>query len=331
MMVPIGLAVIGQLEQADPNVKRLRHFGLAVMLAIAYAANVGGIGTLIGTPPNVIMAGAAQDLGRTLGFLDYLPVGLPFMLLFLPLVWLVLSRIAARDTIVADQGKQVIREEIQKLGPMSRGEKYVLFVFLLTAVLWLAGRPLAGLLLGQESSKMMDAITAMTAALLLVVIPIGRGVFALEWAGIRKIPWSVILLLGGSFAMAGMVDGSGLNVNLSNSLSEIQTWPPLFAFLGVAFTAVFVSAIASNTATAVLMMQILKTLFGESALPYMGTAAVAGSCDFMLPAGTPPNAIVFGSGYVSIPRMMRTGFVLDVVAALLAGLWGFVALRFILG
>ena len=199
-----------------------------------------------------------------------------------------------------------------------------------TAVFWIFGKPIGGMI--GVKPKNVDSITALISTLVLVCVPFGRGKFALDWPAIRGIPWSVLILLGGSFALAGAVGGSGLNRILTDAMSGMQDWPMLPAFLGVGFVSVFVSAVASNTATTVMMMQLLRCIFPQdTAVPFMGTSAVAASCDFMLPAGTPPNAIVFGSGYVSIPRMMKTGFLLDVSAAVLAGLWGFFGLRFILG
>ncbi len=316
MMMPIGLAVIRQLE--DEEGRRLPDFGLAIMLAVAYAANVGGIGTKIGTAPNVIFCNAADKAGAQVDFVRYLAVGLPFVVLFLPVVWLALVRVAAPDGIGAGRGGEAIDRELAKLGRMSGWEWFVAIVFAATAGMWIAGQPLSRWL--TLKGPQMDAITGMSAATVLVA---GR---ALDWASIRRVPWSVLLLLAGSFAMAEGVTMSGFVDTMSGKLAGVAAWDPLLKFMLVAVATVGLSAAASNTATTTLMMTVLRP-FG---VPYMGTAAIAASCDFALPAGTPPNAVIFGSGYVTVPRMMRVGVLLDLAAAALAGLWGWLALQHIL-
>jgi sodium-dependent dicarboxylate transporter 2/3/5 len=317
MMMPIGLAVIRQLEAEEK--RRLPELGLAIMLAVAYAANVGGIGTKIGTGPNLIFCDAAEKAGQPVSFLDFLAIGLPFMCLFLPLVWLVLARIARREGLGAGRGREAIVAELRALGAMSGKEQIVALVFLVAAAVWIAGQPLSKLL--SLRSAQMDALTAMSAAAVLVVLG------ALDFAAVRRVPWHVLVLLSGSFAMAEGIGSSGLVELMSRELAALHAWPDWLKFLAAATAAVGISAAASNVATTTLLMSVLRP-FG---VPLMATAAVAASCDFMLPAGTPPNAIVFGSGYVSVPRMMRTGVVLDASAALLAAAWGLVGLRALLG
>jgi sodium-dependent dicarboxylate transporter 2/3/5 len=243
--------------------------------------------------------------------------------MFLPVVWLVLRRIARRDALAAGGGAEILRAQYAALGPMSAGERAVAIVFVAAAAAWIGGRPLAAWL-GPDPAA-MDAITAMTAALVLVLL--GR----LDAQALRRIPWGVVVLLGGSFAMVDAVSGSGLDRRIASGMGVIATWPAPAMFLAVAATAVFASAAASNTATATLMMPVLMGAVPRAfVVPMMGTAAIAMSCDFMLPAGTPPNAIVFGSGRVSLRAMVRVGFLLDVLAALFAGLWGWLGVRLIL-
>jgi sodium-dependent dicarboxylate transporter 2/3/5 len=289
------------------------------MLAIAYAANVGGIATKIGTAPNLIFCDAAAKAGRPIDFVGFLAVGMPFMLAFLPLVWVWLTRIARRERLAPHKGRAAILAERKALGRMSRNERIVAWTFVGTAALWIGGQPLANLL--ALRSAQMDALTAMSAAL---VLWLAR---ALDLQAVRRVPWSVLVLLSGSFAMADGIGASGLVDVLSRALAALRDWPTGLQFLAAAGASVTISAAASNVATTTLLMSVLRP-FG---VPLMGTAAIAASCDFMLPAGTPPNAIVFGSGYVSIPRMVRVGAVLDLAAIVLAAAWGWLGLRSLLG
>lgn len=317
MMMPIGIAIIRQLEARED--RRLPHFGLAMMLAIAYGANIGGIGTKIGTAPNAIFCAAAEKIGVVIDFARFLAVGLPIAAMLLPIAFALLARQARRDQLAPHRAGDVIAVERGKLGPMRRQEWQVAIVFAVTAALWMAGQPL-GRLLGLRGAQ-MDALTGMSAAGVLAMLR------ALDWPAFRGLPWSVLVLLGGSFAMAEGVSASGLLEGMTVVLRELGAAPTLPMFLAVALVTVAFSAAASNTATTTLMMSVLAPL----GAPLMATSAIAASCDFMLPAGTPPNAIVFGSGYVTVPRMMRIGAGLDLAAGLLSGLWGAMALTAILG
>ena len=329
MMVPIGIAVIRKLEEEAG--RRLPHLGLAVMLAIAYASNVGGIGTKIGTAPNAIFCQSAARAGQDVGFLDFLLIGFPFVILFLPLVWWRLAAVARREAGLRDQGRESVAGQLRALGRVSLPERWILLVFGLTAGLWIAGKPLSEAM-GFSGSTPFDASVAMGASALLFLVPLGRGRRALDLEAVRRIPFSVLLLLGGSFAMAEGIGASGLVEVMSGRMAALASWPPLLAFLAVSGATVALSAVASNTATTTLMMGVLRGAFpGEIAVPVMATSAIAASCDFMLPAGTPPNAVVFGSGYVSVRSMVRVGAFLDLLAAVLAGLWGWFGVRVLRG
>ena len=316
MMLPIGLAVVRQLEEEEG--RRLPHVGLAFMLAVAYASSVGGIGTKIGTAPNGIFCGFAERLGRPVDFLEFLTIGIPFVVLFLPVVGWTLARVATPDRLGVGRGRDVIDVELARLGPMRPREKFVSCVFLVAAAAWIGG-PLLAKAFGIRGTQ-MDALTAMLAAAALLA---GRAV---DGPALRRVPWSVLLLFGGSFAMAEGIGASGFVDTMSRTLAGVAAWPPLAVSLTVAAVTVAVTAAASNTAATTLMMTVLQPL-GLSA---MATSTIAASCDFALPAGTPPNAIVFASGYVTVPRMMKVGIPLDVAGALLAGLWGYFGVRWIL-
>ena len=340
MMFPIGMAVIAQLERQGGG-RRLVGFGGAVMLAIAYGANVGGIGTKIGTAPNALFCGfLAQNLGIEITFVRYLAIGLPFVVLFLPIVWWWLWRQLGRiDAPEGAAGRAILGAELGALGPPKPAEKVVLAVFVVAAILWIGSGPITreltpqlhALFPGVRSwSKYVEAGTAMLAALVLLVVPVaGRPILSL--GQLRHMPWETLVLLGGGFSMAAGVDGSGLSIWMGGWLAGMREQAPLVQIAIASFSSVLLTAVASNTATVSVMLNVLAGAAAPgSVLPVLTASTVAASCDFALPAGTPPNAIVFGSGYLTIPRMARVGIVLDLMAAVLVTIWCAVGVRLLL-
>jgi sodium-dependent dicarboxylate transporter 2/3/5 len=328
MMVPIGMALLAQLEAAEG--RRLAHFGAALMLSVAYGSNIGGIGTKIGSPANSVFAGvASRRLATDVGFLEYMAAALPFVLLFLPLVWWVLWREGRRDALGPGQGLDVIQRELAALGPLSGGEKVVGTVFLVAAVLWMGGDFLRGQLAPWVASafggfkllgKHYEAAVALLAAGTLVLL--GR----LSRKALARVPWDTLLLLGGGFALAAGIEGSGLSTYLAARLTGLESQGPLVQYGAVALSTVALSAVASNTATVNVLLNVLP-----GSLPLLAVSTFASSCDFALPAGTPPNAIVFGSGYVRLPTMMKAGVALDLLASALLTLYGILWVRLVLG
>jgi sodium-dependent dicarboxylate transporter 2/3/5 len=322
MMLPIGLSVIAQLE-THAGGRRLEHYGAALMLAVAYAANVGGIGTKIGTAPNAQFASFMAQRGVEISFLEYMAVGIPFVLLFLPVVWLALWRIGRPDAPDAQAGRDVLRSEIAALGRTRREEWIVLAVFLVAAGLWIAAQPLTAWMRPRVTgftlrSAHVEAGIAMSAAVLLMLLR-SRGRSVLELRSVRAIPFETLLLLGGSLAMAAAIEASGLSIWLAGQLAALRDSPAWGQLLLASLSTVALSAVASNVATIAVMLSVLESSVAPAiATTALFTATVAASCDFALPAGTPPNAIVFGSGYLTVPRMAKTGAALDLAAALLA-------------
>ncbi|MCC6522785.1 MAG: DASS family sodium-coupled anion symporter [Polyangiaceae bacterium] len=318
MMLPIALALVAQLERANGG-RKLTHFGSALMLAVAYASNVGGIGTKIGTGTNSIFCGfVAEKLHRDVGFLEFVAIGAPFVLLFLPVVWGVLWLRARKEVLDHRDAQEAIAKELATLGPLIGRERRVAMVFAGAALLWMAGDPLRKLLAPELAGafggfKLQPKHYEATVALL-AVFALGAQ-RALPWAAVRRIPWSTLVLLGGSFAMAAGIEASGLSKWLAGELGGLTSLP-LAAQVALATAAtVALTALASNTATINVALNVLPP-----ALPVLAASTLAASCDFALPAGTPPNAIVFGSGYVRLRDMMRTGFLLDLAAmALITG------------
>jgi sodium-dependent dicarboxylate transporter 2/3/5 len=334
MMMPIGIAVIAQIEDQLGG-RRLKHYGMAIMLAIAYGANVGGIGTKIGTAPNAQFSGFMERLGVQISFLQFLVVGLPFVLLFLPIVWAMLWRLGRHDHLAGEIGEDVVAGELAKLGRVRRPERIVLGVFLATAALWIGGKWITEFLKPRitafdlTSAHVEGGIAVLAALTLLLWRTEGRQV--LGFRALARVPWETLLLLGGGFAMAAAIQGSGLSQWLGTQLLAVRGLPPFTQVLLAGLAVVALSSVASNTATIAVMLVVLKDAVSPEILTTtLFAATIACSCDFALPAGTPPNAIVFGSGYVTIPKMAKTGVVLDLIAAVLAAGWCWVIVRWVL-
>jgi sodium-dependent dicarboxylate transporter 2/3/5 len=335
MMMPIGIAVIAQIEDHLGG-RRLARYGMAIMLSIAYGSNVGGIGTKIGTAPNAQFSGFMERLHPpvSISFLQFMAVGLPFVVFFLPVVWWMLWRIGRGDELEGEIGAEIVHGELVKLGPVRRPERIVLGVFLAAAVLWIAGKALTAFLephvtAFKLTSAHVEGSIAVLAALVLILWRSG-GRQVLGWKAFSRVPWETLLLLGGGFAMAAAIQKSGLSDFMSAQLAAVRGLPPFAQVLLASLATVALSAVASNTATIAVMLVVLKDAVAPEVMTtVLFAATIACSCDFALPAGTPPNAIVFGSGYVTIPRMARTGVVLDFLAAVLAAVWCWVIVRWV--
>jgi sodium-dependent dicarboxylate transporter 2/3/5 len=321
MLLPIGVSVCALLESAPAGRGGARETSAAVVLAIAYGANIGGMGTLIGTPPNAVLkAYLERSHGVEIGFAQWMLLGVPVIVLSLPVVWLVLTRLGFR--VPADPVAGV-REEISaaraRLGPLSRAEWTVAGAFLLAVTLWISREfwkntaPLGPLL--------TDEVIAMGTALLLFCIPAGRGHgFVLGWSDMRKLPWDVLILFGGGLSLAAAMEKTGLVLALARLLEGMNGWPPLAIMFLVTLVMIFATALTSNTATATAFLPVIGALalaVGQPALLLCVPVALAASADFMLPVGTPPNAIAYGSGLVPLPRMVRAGFWVNLTFALL--------------
>ena len=330
MMLPIGLAVINQLNtlyQDQPAPAETpdhdRHFGIALMLGIAYSASIGGVATLIGTPPNAILAGIAeQTYGLRISFVDWMIFGLPLSLLMLAVTWFYLTRLAFPTRITTLPGaKQLISQELAQLGPVTREERWVLIVFLSVSAAWIV----RGLVDIPALEMVSDASIAMAGALLLFIIPSNfrKREFLLDWKTAVGIPWEIIILFGGGFALAHGFDQSGLSQWIADQLTILAGVPLLILIAAVTLTVIFLTEVTSNTATATIMIPVMGALaitMGMHPYALMVPAAIAASYAFMLPVATPPNAIVFSSKYITIPQMVKAGFWLNLVSALLISL-----------
>lgn len=327
MMVPIGLAIIYQVSDAlkdDPSVDTSSEnfgFGKAMMLSIAYSASIGGIATIIGTPPNTLLAGALNEIyGIDLSFATWMLFGVPLAWVFIFIVWFYLVKVAFPLKIKElPGGKAVIQSEKKKLGTASYEEKAVFTVFVLAALAWITR---TFVLNEYVSENIDDAIIAIAAALILFIVPAKneKGGHLLNWDAAVKLPWGILLLFGGGLAIAAGFTESGLSEWIGGQLEGLQGVSIFLIILTVSALVIFLTEITSNTATASMMFPIMASLAAALNIhPYsvMIAAAVAASCAFMLPVATPPNAVVFGSGYLRIPDMAKAGFALNLTGMIL--------------
>ena len=328
MMLPIGLSVVAMMDNSNPE--GVRKYATALLLAIAYSASIGGIATLIGTPPNALLAAyLSENQGISVGFAQWMVLGVPVTLVMLVLTWWWLTRRDFGIGQASDSG-QMIRDELAKLGVMSRGERLVAVVFVITATAWIF-RPL---LSASLMPWLSDTGIAIAAAIAMFLIPVDtrQGTFVLDWDSANKLPWGVLLLFGGGLAMAGVISSSGLAEWIAGSLGVAGVLPTIVMMVIVASVIIFLTEVTSNTATAAAFLPLLGALaMAQEVSPLLLTvpAAIAASCAFMMPVATPPNAIVFSSGHMQISDMIKAGFALNlmgivVVTLITYGLLGLV-------
>ena len=297
-----------------------RRFAVGLLLSVAYAASIGGVATIIGSPPNgIAVRYIRQAFGEDLTFFDWLLVGGPFTLVFLPLAWLLLTRVLFRADIgeIAG-GRDYFDAEYRKLGPLTRAEAIVLAIFGVTAALWVSNPVLRTITVGdvRPLAGLSDAGIAMLAAMALFLVPVNRaqGIRAMDWATAVRLPWGVLILFGGGLALASAIEVNGVSAFLGNAARGLAGLPPLVLLLVVVTMTVFMSELTSNTAQVATMVPVLAAMApGLGMDPYVLIFActLAASSAYMMPVGTPPNAIVFGTGLVRLPQMMRAGFWLN--------------------
>ncbi len=334
MMTPVAISII-QLNDAEGKTASTTDedngtFSICLLLGIAYAASIGGTATLIGTPPNLFLASYYESqFGQEIGFVRWMGVGLPLALCFLPVAWLLLTRLLYPLSRTPIHGsEEFLKQAYQKLGPMNKGSWVTLVVFLLTASLWIgrpllqdlsiAGRhPLAGL---------SDAGIAMFGALLLFIIPvnIAKREFTMDWETALGLPWGLLLLFGGGLSLAAAIRTNGVGEFIASQVSLISGAPPYLIVVAVTLVIIFLTELTSNTATTATFVPILASLapaLGMDPVLLIVPAALAASCAFMLPVATPPNAIAFGTGLIRIPQMTRAGVYLNGVGVILIPLF----------
>ena len=337
MMVPIALSVIdlvlrsrtgvGLKESGGIPQDRVpeRNFAIGLLLSVAYAASIGGIATIIGSPPNgIAVRYIQQTFSKEVSFLDWLMIGGPFTLIFLPICWFMITRILFRADIgeIAG-GRQHFSDEYRKLGPLSHGEKTVLVVFCVTAALWIFSPLLKGMTIAgvKPLVALSDSIIAMMAAMALFLIPVDRAksIRAMDWDTAVKLPWGVLMLFGGGLTLAASVEANGVSEFIGNGTRGMAGLHPLLLLLAITAITVFLSELTSNTAQVATMVPVLAAMapvLGMNPYVLILACTLGASSAFMMPVGTPPNAIVFGTGLVRMPQMMKAGFWLNLLGIL---------------
>ena len=320
MMLPMAVSVAALFrDHLGGDEKAREGLGLALMLGVAYASSIGGVGTLIGTAPNAFMAGfMRENYGIHIGFGEWMLVGVPFVVAGLFMTHAVLARVCLTDRCFEVPGlREEVRGELAKLGGWKRGEMAVAGVFVLAALLWMA-QPL----LKPWVPGLSDAVVAMGAGILLFLIPVDwrRGEFVLSGRDLRELPFGVLLLLGGGLSMAEMIDATGLAAWLGSWTEGWQVLPVALVVVLVTLVIIFLTELTSNMATTATFLPVVASVamgMGQAPMLLVLPAVIAASCAFMLPVGTPPNAIVFASGLVPLPRMVRVGWMLNVMFSVL--------------
>lgn len=304
MLLPVALAA---LEGSTD-----KKLAACLLLSIAYAASVGGIGTPIGTPPNLIFMKVYQETtGTEPSFLDWMQVGVPVVICMLPIIAWVMTRKLKSDHVA----------DIPVTGKWQTAERRVLILFACTAVAWVTRKePFGGWSQWFGLPGANDAAVALIAVILLFLIPDGRGKKLLTWEAAAKIPWGVLLLFAGGIAIAKAFTATGLSGAIGNGLTGLTDLPPLLVLLIICLSVTFLTEVTSNTATTTLLMPILATagtVVGVDPAVFMAPAAISASCAFMLPVATAPNAVMYGSGRVPIETMARKGLQLNLAGAVI--------------
>jgi sodium-dependent dicarboxylate transporter 2/3/5 len=313
MMVPIGLSVI-------INMPSEKNFAKALLLSIAYSASIGGMATLIGTPPNIVFAGVIKDtFGVTIDFVSWMMIGLPFSMAMIFLAWVVITRLAFKISSNENGGGETISQKLQELGKMSLQEKRVLLVFVLTAFSWISRKYLLNIFI----PNLNDTIIAIISGLALFLIPDGKGGRLIDWKMMQSIPWGILLLFGSGLSIANAFVQTDLAYWIGEHLNQFSHIHLFLLILVVATTVNFMTEITSNIATASMVLPILAALsiaIGYHPYYLMVAAILAASCAFMLPVATAPNAIVFSSGDIKMQDMIKTGIYLNIISIILISL-----------
>ena len=336
MMLPIGISVLLLVNKtsdaiddpvdADEDAAATpvkSNFGTALMLGIAYAASIGSLGTIIGTPPNTLLVGyMASEHDVQIGFGQWMIVGVPLAVVLMAACWFLLTKVLFKPEIdEIPGGRKLIDDELAKLGTTSAGERRVLVIFVLAALAWVFV-PLVTDWAGADTPPITDAGIAMAVGVLLFLLPAGaaRGVRLLDWDSALKLPWGVLLLFGGGLALSAQFSSSGLTEWIGEVASGLGGLPVVLLVVLFAAGILFLTELTSNTATAATFLPVAGGIamgMGMDPLLLAIPVALAATCAFMLPVATPPNAITYGSGYVSIPQMIKGGIWLNLFGLVL--------------
>lgn len=334
MMYPIAASVIHVVNENHKGNAKLGNFSLVIMLSIAYASNFGGIGTIIGTPPNVAFVGFIQEKYKyTVQFVDWFIICMPIAILLLLTFYLVTTKLMYRNHLAADPATQEhIKNELRQLGPLTGAEKRVLIIFVATALLWITkdlinlafNLPSVKGLLG--TVKLDDTMIALMGALALFIFPSSKGAATkiLEWSDTSRMAWGILLLFGGGIALASALEKAGLIQQLGKWVADFSGSGGFFLVLMITLISLFVSEVMSNIAQVIVFSPVVAGIsdaMGINPLLLGIPMTLAASCASMMPMGTPPNAIVFASGHIKLNQMVKAGFVMNIIALILISLF----------
>jgi len=316
MMFPVALSIVPRDSKNRIDASQ-RGFAAALLLSVAYAANIGGVATLIGTPPNAFLRGFMEETyGIEIGFAQWMLVGVPVTVVMLFICWILLTRfLHPVSTRELPGAREKLRKALADMGPASIMEKRVAIVFAATAISWIA-RPVLNDAI--PALQLSDTSIAVGGALLLFLVPTGRGGALLSWEYAERLPWGVLLLFGGGLSLAAAVSDSGLAQWIGDSLTGLSNWPVLLIVVVVTLLIIFLTELTSNIATAATFLPLvaaIATALDQPPLLLAIPAAVAASYAFMMPVATPPNAIVYSSGAIRMAEMVRAGLFLNLIGA----------------
>ena len=324
MLLPIAVSVVGAIRDNVPDVspERLANFQVAMLLGLAYSASIGGLATLVGTPPNALLIGyLAENYQLDISFARWMAVGIPVTVIMLPIAWFALTRFLYPVHIPASKAVDAhLRELREELGGMTAAEKRVAMVFGAVIFSWMLRRPLSEFV---GVPGISDAGIVMTAAVVLFLLPSGASRPILVWEDMVRIPWGVLILFGGGLSLAAVVSNSGLALWLGESLAPLNAFGIAVLVFASVTLVIFLTELTSNLATTATLLPVMGAIalqLGISPLFLTVPITIAASCAFMLPVATPPNAIVFATGLISIPQMIRAGFLLNVMGIVIVSL-----------
>ena len=323
MLLPIAVSIIAVIHKTVDGLsdKAKEDFQFSLLLGVAYGATIGGIATLVGTAPNAMFAAfMLENYGTSIDFSSWMMVGLPLSALMLPLSWLVLTRLVFKvDFVTSSEGRAALRKMKDDMGSITIPEKRVAIVFVIMALTWIL-RPL--LIKLPALAALDDSLIAIAGAVLMFIVPSGskKDPLLLRWKYAEQLPWGVLLLFGGGLTLAGAVSRTGLAAWLGGSLQAVGTLPLIVIVILAATLIIFLTELTSNIATTATFLPVVGAIAIEAGYDPIILAVpvtLAASCAFMLPVATPPNAIVFGSGMLTIPRMARAGLALNLIGIVL--------------
>lgn len=332
MMLPIALSVVKLLEAHENTFSGFNRFKTALFLGIAYSANVGGMATIIGTPPNVVLVGLVKSiLGKEISFVSWLIIGIPTVAIMLIVIYQMLTKVLFRHGITKiEKAELFIGQELKQLGNWSKEEKWVALIFSITALCWIFKSQINSLL-GIEILN--DTVTAMSGGLATFLIPLNKsGKMLMNWEDMKNLPWGILILFGGGMALAKAMETAGFVDMIGEAISQYENIPLWLLLLILTALALFLTEVMSNVAlTTIAIPMVLSIAKGLDVDPLLLAipVAMATSCAFMMPISTPPNAIVFSSGYISIKQMVRAGILLNILAVIVLIVAGYFLAPFV--